>query len=79
MTGVGVGAGYNDERLRPWNRHNTRARGNNGEYYSEFWNDAIRALPDIVSITSFNEWGEGTQIEPARSGTILPIIPTTER
>lgn len=29
------------------------------------WRAAIDAKPDIVSITSFNEWGEGTQIEPA--------------
>jgi len=26
---------------------------------------AIDAKPDIISITTFNEWGEGTQIEPA--------------
>jgi len=27
----------------------------------------VAAKPDVVSITSFNEWGEGTQIEPARA------------
>lgn len=26
---------------------------------------ALRAKPQVVSITSYNEWGEGTQIEPA--------------
>ena len=26
---------------------------------------AVEAKPDIISITSYNEWGEGTQIEPA--------------
>jgi len=31
------------------------------------WTKALRAVPDVVSITSFNEWGEGTQIEPAKS------------
>lgn len=30
------------------------------------WESAIKASPSIVSISTFNEWGEGTQIEPAR-------------
>jgi hypothetical protein len=30
------------------------------------WRTAIRANADLVTITSYNEWQEGTQIEPAR-------------
>jgi hypothetical protein len=30
------------------------------------WSAALRAAPDVVTITSYNEWHEGTQIEPAR-------------
>jgi hypothetical protein len=33
------------------------------------WQHAINADPTQVSITSFNEWGEGTQIEAARTVT----------
>ena len=29
------------------------------------WKAAIRAGADRVTITSYNEWHEGTQIEPA--------------
>ena len=30
------------------------------------WAGALRARPDLVTITSYNEWHEGTQIEAAR-------------
>ena len=30
------------------------------------WKTALRANPDLVTITSYNEWQEGTQIEPAQ-------------
>ena len=30
------------------------------------WKTALGADADIVTITSYNEWQEGTQIEPAR-------------
>ncbi|KAK0427203.1 hypothetical protein QR680_010111 [Steinernema hermaphroditum] len=59
-----VGPGYDDRRVRPWNGINRRER-NNGVYYKEHFKMAHTAKADIVSITSFNEWHEGTQIEPA--------------
>ena len=34
--------------------------------YDRMWKTAIKAGADIVTITSYNEWHEGTQIEPAR-------------
>ena len=39
----------------------------NGGYYASFWQGAIALQPAIVSITSWNEWLEGSQIEPSRS------------
>ena len=59
-----VGPGYCDTRIRPWNDGNTRAR-ENGAYYDRMWKAAIDVDPPAISITSFNEWHEGTQIEPA--------------
>ena len=56
-----VGPGYDarsgsgDDRVKP---------RRNGAAYDAMWRAAIAARPDLVTITSFNEWHEGTQIEP---------------
>ena len=36
-----------------------------GVTYDNLWTAALAAKPDLVTITSYNEWGEGTQIEAA--------------
>lgn len=59
-----VGPGYEDRRIRPWNGRNARYR-EKGAYYARMFQAAIEAAPPIIGITSFNEWHEGTQIEPA--------------
>ncbi|XP_034029946.1 glycoprotein endo-alpha-1,2-mannosidase-like protein [Thalassophryne amazonica] len=59
-----IGPGYIDTTIRPWNNHNTRNRVN-GRYYETALQAALNVRPEIVSITSFNEWHEGTQIERA--------------
>ena len=58
-----VGPGYDarratgDDRVRP---------RQNGATYDSMWRGAVKAHADLVTITSYNEWHEGTQIEPAR-------------
>ncbi|CAG9530207.1 unnamed protein product [Cercopithifilaria johnstoni] len=59
-----VGPGYDDRRVRPWNAANYRDRMN-GKYYADMFEMAHIAKANIIAITSFNEWHEGTQIEPA--------------
>jgi len=59
-----VGPGYVDTRVRAWNSRNTKAR-RAGKYYEQAWTSAMGVGAKIVSVTSFNEWHEGTQIEPA--------------
>lgn len=59
-----VGPGYIDTSIRPWNGHNTRNRIN-GKYYETSLKAALETRPKIISVTSFNEWHEGTQIESA--------------
>ena len=59
-----AGPGYLDTRIRPWNEKTTRSR-EDGEYYERMFMNALNSHPDFIGITSFNEWHEGTQIEPA--------------
>lgn len=59
-----VGPGYIDTRVRPWNDANTRDR-ENGKYYDRMFDAALQSNAKFIAITSFNEWHEGTQIEPA--------------
>ena len=59
-----VGPGYDDTRIRPWNAHSTRQRDGTA-YFDSMWRAAVASQPAAVSITSYNEWGEGTQIEAA--------------
>ena len=42
----------------------TRPR-RNGATYDALWRAAVGAGADIVTVTSYNEWHEGSQIEPA--------------
>ena len=58
-----VGPGYVDTRIRPWNGSTTRPR-EGGAYYDRMFDAALGVRPPFVGITSFNEWHEGTQIEP---------------
>lgn len=64
-----VGPGYLDDRAVPGNTTPTLAR-DNGATYDKEWTNALNTRPTWVSITSFNEWHEGSVIEPAvaRSG-----------
>jgi uncharacterized protein YraI len=55
--------GYNDVAIRP-NSGFARSR-DGGAYYAQSWQAAIASRPNWVVITSFNEWPEGSYIEPS--------------
>jgi glycoprotein endo-alpha-1,2-mannosidase len=59
-----VGPGY--EASRATGDKHVKSR-RDGKTYDSMWKGAIKANPDGVTITSYNEWHEGTQIEPARA------------
>ena len=64
-----IGPGYDDVNVRPWNTRNKKSR-NGGAYYKEMFQAAVGAGAKLVSLTSFNEWHEGTQIEATIPKTI---------
>jgi hypothetical protein len=67
---AGVLPGYDDRRVPGRTGTYVIAR-NNGATYRTSWNAAISSNPDWVTITSFNEWFEGSAIEPGvHSGTL---------
>lgn len=55
--------GYDDVRVRPGVGFAQDRAG--GSYYAQSWQAAIASAPNWVVITSFNEWPEGTYIEPS--------------
>jgi hypothetical protein len=65
-----VAPGYVDDRAVPGNTTPTLDRAN-GAAYDQQWNNALSPTiggdPSWVSVTSFNEWHEGSIIEPASS------------
>lgn len=57
--------GYDDRKT---GRGNAFAVGReDGAYYTRSWQAAINAAPDWIIITSFNEFPEGTYIEPSQA------------
>jgi glycosyl hydrolase family 99 len=59
-----VGPGYDAQRATGDARLRDRRAG---ARYDAMWRRAIAAAADVVTVTSYNEWHEGTQIEPARA------------
>ncbi len=54
--------GYDDTKIRTPGIHAERLEG---ETYRVLWEQAIAADPDWILITSWNEWHEGSEIEPS--------------
>ena len=55
--------GYDDTKIR---EPGLAVPRHGGRSYGVQWEEAIRADPHWVLITSFNEWHEGSEIEPSR-------------
>jgi hypothetical protein len=59
-----VAPGFNVKRYLDGSSALVKSR-KRGDNYDDWWEHAIAADAEFVAILSFNEWHEGTQIEPA--------------
>lgn len=64
---AGVIPGWDESRVQPLRPSPKVFPRRDGDMYEENWKAAIASNPEWITITSYNEWFEGTQIEPARS------------
>lgn len=61
ITALSVLPGYDDIKAR---RHGFKIDRWEGKLYEKMWSELLKSNPDWALITSFNEWFEGTSIEP---------------
>lgn len=59
---LSVRPGYDDRKIRDPGLYTPRE---DGAYYRRSWETALASDPDVVLITSWNEWPEATNIEPS--------------
>jgi len=57
--------GYDDSALVYSRPHPIIIDRQDGELYRALWDISIGCRPDWILVTSFNEWHEGTEIEPS--------------
>ncbi|MFL5734487.1 MAG: endo-1,3-alpha-glucanase family glycosylhydrolase [Chloroflexia bacterium] len=64
---AGVIPGWDESKVQPPRNPVKVFPRRDGAMYEEDWRAAIASDPEWVTITSFNEWFENTQIEPSAS------------
>jgi hypothetical protein len=64
---AGVIPGWDESRVQPPRNPAKVFPRRDGAEYEANWRGATASKPDLITITSFNEWYEGTQIEPSVS------------
>jgi len=67
--------GYDDTLIR---KDGFKVERHDGALYRVLWEAAIEADPQWILITTFNEWSEGSEIEPSREERTLYLDLTAE-
>lgn len=74
---AGVMPGYDDTRV-PGRQGTFIVPRNHGKTYRISWGAALTSAPDWITITSYNEWFEGSMIEPSPGYTTLYLSLTRQ-
>jgi hypothetical protein len=67
-----VSPGINETALSVQRTYRARSR-RNGDYYRRMWAAAVDSGADVVLVNSFNNWFEGTVIEPVSNNMKFPL------
>lgn len=78
LTLATVSPGYDDRRRRG-STNPVIPRGDGGSRYLETWAAATASDPDFILVTSWNEWFEGTAVEPGTVNGDLALRQTADR
>jgi len=62
---AGVWPGFDDVGVYGWGGGVRKYDRMYGKVYEEQWRVVLEINPDMVMITTFNDWNEGTEIEPS--------------
>ena len=75
LCAITVIPGYDDTKIR---KPGLAVKRYDGQLYRAQWEEAIKADPHWILITSFNEWHEGSEIEPSLQYAQLYLDLTAE-
>ncbi len=62
---AGIMPGWDESHIQPPRNPAKVFPRRDGAEYETNWSAAVASKPDLITITSYNEWYEGTQIEPS--------------
>lgn len=61
---LGIGPGFDSSGVSSWGQNHKIIPREDGKYYARQWERAIGANPDMVQIITWNDFQEGSVIEP---------------
>lgn len=61
---LGIGPGFDSSGVSSWGQDHKIIPREDGKYYTQQWDRAIGANPDLVQIITWNDFQEGSVIEP---------------